>query len=363
MKFALTEEQRELRSVLGDFLAKQAPLNKALAHADGGVAYPRAACDALAELAVLGVDTPVEHGGTGLGAAELAVVSEQLGAVAYPGPFLSSFGMAAGVLQQAVTAGSAVARPLLEQAVTGAVLAVAWPESEPVRAATASGALTVTGTARRVLQAPDAGVLLVFAQGADGLVLLSVAAERATIVELPVIDPTRPIAQVRFDAAAADLVAAEADDISTRAWERTQIALAAEALGGAGRCLQMASDYARERQQFGQAIGSRQGIKHRLADVLVELELATSAVYAAAAHFSAGDRSACAVSVPLAALAATEVYSVAASANIQVHGGIGFTWEHPAHLHVKRAQTDRLLLGGPRARLREIYDHAGTTLG
>jgi alkylation response protein AidB-like acyl-CoA dehydrogenase len=133
-------------------------------------------------------------------------------------------------------------------------------------------------------------------------------------------------------------------------------------VGAARKCTELAAAFASERVQFGRAVGGFQGVKHKLADALVEVELATSAVYLAACHVAAGDDAAASASAPLALFAAAEAFDKAAAACVQVHGGIGFTWEHDAQFFVKRARSNRQLLGRPGQHLARVYELAGSTL-
>jgi len=174
------------------------------------------------------------------------------------------------------------------------------------------------------------------------------------------LDPTRPQARVHFAHSPARLVCAaeRLEAVWNRARELTTVALAAEQLGGATRLLEMAVEYAGLREQFGRPIGSFQAIKHKCADLLVDLEAARSA--AAFAIWAAAHGDEC---LPLAAAiaqaAVSETYSRVAAENIQIHGGIGFTWEHPAHLYFRRAKSDEALLGDPfqhRRRIGELLE-------
>jgi alkylation response protein AidB-like acyl-CoA dehydrogenase len=168
------------------------------------------------------------------------------------------------------------------------------------------------------------------------------------------LDGTRPLAKVVLRATPATMVAAVAEGIPHVAY----LALAAEQAGGARLCLEMSSGYARDRYQFGRPIGSFQAVKHKCADMLVQVELAEAAVREAARLGDASDPA-----FPLAAVTAhacaSRAYMFAAMENIQVHGGVGFTWEHPAHRYFRRAKSAQLLFGGPAAYLEEVLNRLG----
>jgi alkylation response protein AidB-like acyl-CoA dehydrogenase len=205
----------------------------------------------------------------------------------------------------------------------------------------------VTGTKMFVVDGHTADLILVVAQ--DGVYAVEGNAEGVTRTALDAVDPTRRLARL-------DLVAVPAlqvgEGLDWLPLDAITIALAAEQVGGAQRCLDMSVDYARIRVQFGRPIGSFQAIKHKLADVLLRVESARSAAYHAAA---AGDPASAAVAGAYCA----EAFTHAAKENVQVHGGIGFTWEHDAHLFLKRAKSSELLFGTPAQHRRRLADLVG----
>jgi alkylation response protein AidB-like acyl-CoA dehydrogenase len=370
VRFAFTAEQDDLREVLRRFTADRASLAGTRARLGTAAPWDPATWTAMADdLGLLGVDLPEEHGGTGLSTVELAIAAEELGRVLWSGPFLASIGFAAGLLAEAVAAGGAPAAEdpaaedpagLLAAACAGRRFAAAcgWTGGWSAPPRFAWDGRTVSGSERGVLHAGAAETVLVAATSPGGRVaLLAVDAADTSVAEPPGIDPTRPAGTVTLDRAPARLLAADAAALLVRARRRASVALAAEALGGARRCLELATAHAKDRVQFGVPIGSFQAVKHKLADLLVEVELATSAVYLAACHVAAGDPDA-GTSVPAAVQTATDTFARAARDSIQVHGGIGFTWEHDAHLYLKRSRADRLLLGSPGTQLAAFY--AGT---
>ena len=362
MNFAFSAEQEDLREVVRRFAADRAPLSDTRARLGSAEPWDPSTWDAMAnDLGLLGVDLPEEHGGTGLSTVELAITAEELGRVVWSGPFLPTIGFAAGLLAAAADSTGrpetrALAVELLRGACGGRRLAVAcgWTGGWDAPPSFTMTGDTVSGIERGMLQADTAETLLVAADRGGRAALLAVQATDATVETVPGIDPTRSIGTVRLDAAPARVLAEDAAGVLAAGRRRAGVALAAEALGGARRCLELATAYAKDRVQFGAPIGSFQAVKHKLADLLVEVELATSAVYLAACHVAAGDPEA-ASSAPAALQTATEAFARAAKDSIQVHGGIGFTWEHDAHLYLKRARADELLLGSPAAQLARVY--------
>ena len=362
MQFSLTADQKMLRSATTGLLEDRASLAATRARADAGEPPDPGVWAALLEMGAATVDLADEHGGTGLGAVELAVVLEQAGAVLYPGPLLASTGFAAGLVAGDDEASAGWTRRLAE----GAVAAAAVPDRPAWWAAAAvtttahhlDGAWRLRGVKEAVLQADQADVLLVAARIETGVALFAVRPDDAAIEVLPALDPARPLCRVTLDGAPAELLLPGAEDRIRRAGLRAATALAAESVGAARAALDLTVSYAGARRQFGQPIGAFQAVKHRLADLLVEVELATSAVYLAACHLAAGDLEAASASAPLAVHAATETLVRAGADAVQLHGGMGFTWESPCHRYVTWAQTSRWLLGPDAARLEEMYDRA-----
>ena len=294
------------------------------------------------QLAMHGLVVPEQHGGSGASAAEQLVLLEQAAAAVVPGPFFATVVLAGSML---VEADSAAHLPALADGSLRS--AFAWYTSDlpaaSVGPAEPSGdGWVVSGTATAVLDGADAELLVVVAEGP---VLLAVRrpTDRVVAEPLTTLDLTRPAATLTFDRAPAELLAGPdtAAFVVRRGVQRATLALAAEQVGGAQRCLDMAVAYAGMREQFGRPIGSFQAVKHKLADMLVRVELARSLATYATAHDD--DRWTAA-----AAALCSETYLSVATDTIQVHGGIGFTWEHDAHLHYRRARADHAMLGTPR---------------
>ncbi|GAA2634339.1 acyl-CoA dehydrogenase family protein [Streptomyces vastus] len=299
-------------------------------------------------LAALGL--PEAAGGIG-GLAEIAAVCEELGRTLTPVPLLSSTVLAGQVL-----AGCGTADPALAELAEGKVHALAvaapdgvWrPDAVPVAVTWRGGVPLLDGTAPFVLDGADAERLVVAADGADGLdlFLTDPSEPGVTVRRVPTLDLSRGQAVVSFSAARARplTVGGEGADIVSRALDVALVALAAEQLGGAQAALDMTVAHVRDRTQFGRAIGGFQAIKHTCADMLLQVEAARSAVVRAVRAADSPESLAEAAAVAQAWCG--EAFVSVAAECVQLHGGMGFTWEHDAHLYFRRAQSDAVLLGG-----------------
>lgn len=234
---------------------------------------------------------------------------------------------------------------------------MAWDQESVPSATRRDGAWVVDGRARRVVSGDIADVVLVQATTGQGTAWFRVRGEHVARTPLRTLDPTRRLVDLDFAAAPAEpLSTSDPDAVRARVRDLAAVALSAEQLGGMARVLEMTAEYAKVRVQFGRAIGSFQGVKHRLADMCCALEQAEAAV-----RYAAWAADAAAEELPLAAalvqvLVAPATFQAAAD-TVQLHGGIGYTWEHDAHLYYKRAKTSELLLGTPdqnRARLADL---------
>jgi alkylation response protein AidB-like acyl-CoA dehydrogenase len=332
----LAEERRALRSAVRDFLRDSCPPARELA---GRPEAARALWRRFAgELGVAGLAVPEEYGGAGCGFAEVAIVCEELGRTLTPFPYLQTVVLAASAIVESGDP-AAMAR-LLPGIADGSVTAtVVLPGDFAGGAPPTLDGDRLYGTAPYVL---DGDVVLVFAGG------VLVEATPTAREPHPTLDSTRPLTALTFDGSP---VRRAGDGVSpARVRDLGVAGLAAEQVGGAARCLEAAVAHAGQRRQFGRPIGSFQAIKHKLADMLLRVESARSAAYAAAEAAPAG----LPVLAAMAGSYCTETYLHAAGENIQIHGGIGVTWEHDAHLYFKRATADAQLLGPPqshRARL------------
>jgi alkylation response protein AidB-like acyl-CoA dehydrogenase len=316
-----------------------------------------------AQLGLQGIAIPEQYGGAGFTFIEQAIVLEELGAALYPGPYLASAVLAAtGLLASSDEAAKQDLLPGIASGETVATLAFtedngSWePDAIGLAGSERDGRWVLDGHKSFVLDGHTADLILVVARTNDGLSLFSVQPDAdgqpgaqpdgLTRKELATLDQTRRLARLEFSSVPARLIGApgEADAILDRTLDVAAIAQAAEQLGGAQRALDMAVSYAKIRHQFGRPIGSFQAIKHRCADLLLEVESLRSAVGYAAAAVAEYSAEVPVVAALVKALASDTYFHVAAE-NIQIHGGIGFTWEHDAHLYFKRAKACELFLG------------------
>lgn len=349
MHFAFTDEQAMIAETAKAFFAEQATSERTrAAMARTGVD------DALwqaftAELGLAGVAVPEAEGGVGLGMIELAILAEQAGRHVAALPLLASVGLAIPAI---LAGGSAGQKARLLARLAAGDLVASFAKAAP-GTTWIDGALT--GAALHVPHGARAD-LFVVAVG-ENAVLVERGAPGLTVSPLTSMDQTRPYARLDFGAVAGAPLADPAAALA--ATRRTgALVIAADALGGAQACLDRTVAYAQERVQFGRAIGSFQAVKHRLADMMVAVEQARSAVYwAACAIDEASDEAQFAVHAAKAF--ACDTYSDAAGEMIQLHGGIGFTWEHDAHLYFKRARSNRGLLGTPDWHREQIAALAG----
>ena len=349
-------EQELLRSSVRRFCeSKSAPaeVRRLMATTEG---YDPAVWAQMANpLQLQGVAIPERYGGAGFGYIELGIVCEEMGRVLFCAPYVASVAMAANALLCSGDEDACTAYlPGIASGDTIATLGLVedsgrWQEDGVTLTAQRSqDGWTLDGHKSFVLDGSIANLVLVAGRTVAGLSLFAVdgEVEGLTRKPLPTLDQTRKLARLEFRHTPARLVGADGG-----AWpglmktlDLAAVALAAEQVGGAQHCLDMSVEYAKVREQFGRPIGSFQAIKHRCADMLLQVESAR-----AAAQYAAWAAAAESPEVPVAASLAkatcSEAYFFAAAQNIQIHGGIGFTWEHDAHLYFKRAEASRLLLG------------------
>ena len=359
MILGVSAEQEELRASVRRFLADRAPMSRVRELMDGGETDWAVWEQAGTQLGLQGLAIPENYGGAGFSFAEQAVVLEEFGAALYGGPYLASAVLAATALLASPDEGAR--RGLLPDIASGQTVATlaftedggSWDPAAIRLSATkdgpgVNGAWRLDGHKSFVLDGATAGLILVVAATDAGLSLFAVEsdADGLSRVALPALDQTRQLARLEFAGVTGALIGSPGDGAAAldRALDVAAVALAAEQLGGAQRALDMAVEYAKVRRQFDRPIGSFQAIKHRCADLLLEVESLRSAVgYAAAAV--AEDSAEIPVLAPLVKAYASETYFHVAAENIQIHGGIGFTWEHDAHLYFKRAKASELFLG------------------
>ncbi len=356
MDFEFSEEQGMLRDVTREFLTEQCGPDHARKMFDDPLGYDPKIYRRMAELGLLGLTFPEQYGGTGLGNVDLAIVMEEMGRVAYPGPYFCGVVLAGGLITASGDE-NAMARYLPgiatgEMTATVALLedALDWGPGGIQLAAKKSGdGYQLNGVKRVVSFGNSVDTIIVVARdgsgdGEDGITLFAVPRETAGLKAeaTDTLDMNEKVATLTFEN-----VTVPAENVIGQVgagWKavaatllRAQVAASAEMLGASRKALEMSVDYAKVREQFGQAIGSFQAIKHRLAEMLEAAENATAAVYYAAWALDAD--------APDAALAASVAKSTLNEASrmitgqaIQIHGGIGYTWEYDLHLYWKRAK-------------------------
>jgi len=350
-----TEEQEELRRTVRTFLERTSPESAVRRLMESAEGYDPAVWKQMGEqLGLQGIHVPEEYGGSGFSFVELCLVLEEMGAHLFSGPFFASAVLATeALLGSTDEEAKKELLPGIAGGETIATLAYANDAGHPdgaVEAVSTPSGYTLSGARHFVLDGALADLILVVACADAGPSLFAVekGAAGLTTAPLSTMDLTRKQADLVFDGTPARLIGSEgdADDGLVQVLRLACVALVNESVGGARAVLAQATTYAKERIQFGRPIGSFQAIKHKCADMLVAVEGARSAAYHAAEVAATGDSS-LAVTASLAKSFVGEAYLSVAAENIQVHGGIGFTWEHPAHLYFKRAKASSLLFGDP----------------
>lgn len=366
MNFAFSDEQEELRKSARRFCEEQfsSEVVRRIMETESGIdeeLWTRMA----QELGWQAMIIPEEFGGAGFGYVELIVLMEEMGRAVVAAPFFSTVCLGANTL---LVAGSKEQKeellPGIAEGTRIATLALTedsgrW-DADGIAATYAKdgGDYVLNGKKTYVLDGYTAHTVIVAARaegstGADGVSLFAVDGDAKGLGRraLATMDQTRKQAEISLDKVrvpASALVGEEGDGWATvvKVLDLASVALAAEQCGGAQQCLDMSVDYAKVRVQFGRPIGSFQAIKHKCADMLVEVESAKSAAYYAG-WAAREDNEELPITAPLAKAYCSEAYFHCAAENIQIHGGIGFTWEHDAHLYFKRAKSSELMLGDP----------------
>ena len=360
MDFGFTPEQELLRRTARDLLNECASMERVRRMIAGADGLGDAAWRRMAALGWQGLLVPEEHGGSGLGMLELAIVLEEMGRVVLPGPFIGTVLAGLVILAGGDAAQRARWLPRIADGTSRATVAVLeesgrWePGAIAARVEREHDGLVLSGTKCFVSEAEQADLLVCAARRADDGTLALVLVERGlpglTITPLAGIDQTRRAATVTFErvrVAADQLLPCDGETVLARLLDRGRVALAADMCGGAERVLELTVEYVKVRQQFGRAIGSFQAIQHRCADMSVEVEKAKAATYYAA-WADAEDADDAALAAATAKAIAGEAYRFVTTHAIQVHGGIGFTWEHDLHLYFKRALSDEVAFGDAR---------------
>ena len=346
------EELDELREAVREFLVAKSPETAVRAAIQNGGRHDPAVWDQMArQLRLPGLALPSDYGGDGFGLTELEVVLEEMGAALLCSPFFATVVLAAQALLASADEAACVRYlPGIAAGQTIATLAAAegnacWdPAMVTTRAERTADGWALTGKKSFVIDGAIADLVLVVARSTAGPSLFAVDRGAPGLCAAPMttLDPTRPMAALTFDQAPAVLIGAEGQGgrLMSRVLDLACVALGAEQAGGARQCLQMSAGYARTRFQFGRPIGSFQAVKHKCADMLVALEGARVALEGAL--LATADSG---VAALVASLQCSAAYTHITAEAIQVLGGIGFTWEHPAHLYFRRARTSAVLFG------------------
>ena len=358
MNFAFSEEQEELRNIVRSFLENKSPEAAVREQMETENGFDDAVWTQMAEqMGLQSLIIPEEYGGSGYSYVELTVVLEEMGRALLCAPYFSTVVLAANtILQAGDDAAKKDLLPGIASGETKATLALTeangrWDEEGIEATATKDGdAWKINGEKMFVLDGHTADLIIVAAKTDAGTSLFHLNSDAAGLTReaLSTMDQTRKQAKLTFADTPATLIGTDGGgwDVLSTVLDLTAVALAAEQVGGAQLVLEMAVQYAKDRVQFGRPIGSFQAIKHKCADMLLEVESAKSAAYYAA--WCAAEMNDELPSVAsLAKAYCSEAYFHASAENIQIHGGIGFTWEHPAHLYFKRAKSSELLFGDP----------------
>lgn len=353
--FVRTEEQTMLASTVKDFLASKSDMDNIRKLSLTTDAIDREVWEGLADMGLPGLAIPEEFGGVGFGMPEVAIVCEELGRSLSPTPFLSGAVTAKAILRagnarqkEALLPGIASGRTIATLAAFedahGSLLGA--PETV---ARKADSGWVISGTKRYVVDAPNADLFVVTAAVDGGTAMFAVPRQVPGVIvnSVNALDATRPLGDVSFNDVSVDESARLAESTGLvallSAIDVGVVGAASEQVGGAQYCMETAVDYAKSRHQFGRAIGSFQAIKHMCADMLVSVEHSRSVAWHAAVTIDDPDEAS--ISVPLAKSVCSDAYLQVAGDTIQVLGGIGFTWEHSAHLYYKRAKALSLLFG------------------
>lgn len=346
-------ELAALREAVGDLIAGSGGVAAARRRLEAGPGYDEQAWRLLgADMGLAGLGIAEDLGGAGGGLAELTVVAEELGRSLLPVPFFSSTVLAGQILSRCPdTSGDVLARLCAGTelaAFAGTDADGCWrPERLPVEAKPEASSWRLRGTAEFVLDGASAAHLVVAARTPSGCDLFGVDAESEGVRRqaLQTLDPTRGQASISFDGAAGTPLTTGGGGAGAveAALNVALVVLAAEQVGGAAACLDMAVEYAKIRHQFSRPIGGFQAIKHKLADLLILVEMGRSAIDRAL--LVELDPARLAEAAAVAQIWSSDAFTTVTTENVHIHGGIGFTWEHDAHLYFRRARADAALLG------------------
>ena len=349
MQTMYTEEQEQLREVVSRFLQAKSTavdVRRLMASSEGyDVAVWQQLCG---EVGLAGTHIPEEYGGVGLGPVELGIVAEEMGRHLYCGPFFASSVMAGYALLNGAT--EAYKSVILPDIASGAKIATLVLDNlnnpgEVGSALKATEEHIVSGIASIVVDAHIADLLIVAASTPNGLglYLVNAGSQGLSITPQEALDPTRKLSRVSFTEVHAERIGWLTEKLLNRTWDQICSVLAHEMIGGAQHLFESTLEYTKVRVQFGRPIGSFQALKHRCADLLMELEFAKAAIHHAAFCLAAGDGEPYAAS--MAKAMASDTYMETARAGVQLRGGIGFTWEEDTHLWYKRAKSSEVFMG------------------
>jgi len=349
--FAFSDEQQELRSTAARFLEEKSPSATVRELMETDTGFDEGTWKQMADLGWLGMAIPEEFGGVGFGFVELLVLREEMGRRLLPAPFVSSVLFGANAILNAGSEGQK--KELLAgiaEGTTRATLAFVEPSGrwdiDGIELEAKDGKLT--GSKSYVLDGHTATLLIVAAKvGSDiGLFVVDPDADGVTRTKLETLDMTRKQAKIDFNNTPATLLgdAKNGKAALQKTLDQAAALLSSEMVGGAQQCLDASTQYAKERYQFGRPIGSFQAIKHKCANMLMEVEMARSAAYYAG-WAAAEDPEELPLAASLAKAYCSDAFFHCAAENIQIHGGIGFTWEHDAHLYFRRAKSSEIYLG------------------
>ncbi len=363
MDFGFSEEQEMLRSSARAFLEKEAPMTFVRRMMDDERGFTDQLWRQMAELGWLGLVLPERHGGAGLSFVDLVVVLEEMGRAVLPGPFFSTVVLGGVAIADG---GSEPQREEYLPRIARGDLRVTLAHLEPsgrwdadgiqLEARPLGGELVLNGTKLFVPDGHVADLLVVAARapGSQGTAGLSLVLVEATtpgvrITPLKTMDQTRKLAEVVFDgvrvpSSAVLGAAGEGWRLLERIADRGKVGLCAEMCGGAQKVLEMSVEYAKVREQFGKPIGAFQAIQHKCANMLVEVESSKSITYYAA-WAVANDVDEAPLAAAMAKAYCSDAYRHVAGEGIQIHGGIGFTWEHDMHIYFKRAKSSEVTFG------------------
>ncbi|MEX2393312.1 MAG: acyl-CoA dehydrogenase family protein [Actinomycetota bacterium] len=355
MTFGFSDEQQELRSTAARFLEEKSSSTIVRELMEGEQGFDEGTWKQMADLGWFGMAIPEEHGGIGFGFVEVTVLMEEMGKKLLPAPYFSSVILAANAILNAGTdAQKSELLPGIADGTTRGALAFVEPsgkwdvDSVELEASGSGDSWTLTGDKSYVVDGHTANLLVVAAKTGKGVSLFTVDpdADGVTRTPLATLDMTRKQAKISFSSTPAKLLGEEGKGAEPlqKTLDQAAAALAAEMVGGSQQCLDMSTTYAKERYQFGRPIGSFQAIKHKCANMLMEVEMARSAAYYAG-WAAAEDPEELPLAASLAKAYCSDAYFHAAAENIQIHGGIGFTWEHDCHLYFRRAKSSELFLG------------------